>query len=94
MKKVNFNQAFCELNGDRILVKGEPFLMKTILVNKLGSVEHGGDIDKTFDCYNLAKKIHDSDGEVDLTDKEIAMIKEILPGLQTILVGQIIKVLI
>ncbi len=94
MKKVNFNSSFQEFDGTEI--KGEnnqPFLIKTAVMNKLAGAQHS-DVDKSFDCYNLAKRIHDSTEEIELSDKEITMIKESLLGLPILLVGQIINLLV
>jgi len=94
MKKVNFNQPVREIDGSPVIVPGEgEIMLKNVIVRCLGQRQHEGDLDKTFDAYKLAQKIHSSDEDVDLSEKEITIIKSSLNHLGVIVAGQIIELL-
>ena len=94
---VNVNQVLKTIDGqamkDNVDGKAVDATVKMVIVNAiLSPVEKESGIDKVTK-YELAKKIYASD-EVDLDEKEIALIKErVGEGFAPIIVGQIFELL-
>ena len=95
--KINVNQTLKTIEGvimkDMVDGNAVDATVKTAIVNAvLSPVKDESGVDKVKK-YELAKKIYASD-EVDLDEKEIALIKErVGEGFAPIIVGQIFELL-
>lgn len=91
MKKVNLNVALTDLQGNEVLNnKGEKILLNKELAALIASKEAK---ENALQKFELALKLNKAEGETELEDSEIEIIKETIKagGITVLLAAQILK---
>ena len=94
MKKLNFNLPITNLKGEPMNQGGEKMMMHEIIANML-SIAKPVDSNKAVRQLDVALKLYNSKGEIELDDNDVTMIKKITEasGTSTLIIGQIIKII-
>ncbi len=78
MAKFDLNQPIKNLDGTAMESQGEPVVFKDMIVNSLlstGDAELKMEGKKRLELFELAKRIHGSNSQTDLSSGEIELIK-------------------
>lgn len=94
MKKINFNQPITNLEG-KPMMQGKDKMMVNKIVANLLSISKPYKQDKAIRQFDIALKIYNANGVLEIDDEDIAMIKAILnkADTSTLVQGQISKIL-
>jgi hypothetical protein len=93
MKKVNLSVPLAELDGTPVLQDGKHVMLKTVVANKIAAAQHESDFEKTLHRFELAKKIVQSEGPVELDEEDIVFIRNAMSKLSIIAAGQVFQAL-
>lgn len=91
-KKIDFTKALIDFDGREIIDNEVPMTFKSIISRLLAMCKAD---DKVMERWELAQKIYNSSGEIDVTPSQIMLIQNALKesSLTTLVGGQIYHLL-
>ena len=91
-KKIDFTKALIDFDGREIIDNDVPMTFKSIISRLLAMCKAD---DKVMERWELAQKIYNSSGEIDVTPSQIMLIQNALKesSLTTLVGGQIYHLL-
>ena len=91
-KKINFTKALIDFDGREIIDNDVPMTFKSIISRLLAMCKAD---DKVMERWELAQRIYNSSGEIDITPSQIMLIQNALKesSLTTLVGGQIYHLL-
>lgn len=91
-KKIDFTKALIDFDGREIIDNDVPMTFKSIISRLLAMCKAD---DKVMERWELAQKIYNSSGEIDITPSQIMLIQNALKesSLTTLVGGQIYHLL-
>ena len=91
-KKIDFTKALIDFDGREIIDNDVPMTFKSIISRLLAMCKAD---DKVMERWELAQRIYNSSGEIDITPSQIMLIQNALKesSLTTIVGGQIYHLL-
>lgn len=96
MKK-NFNKKIVDYNGTPVMENGVNIIIKDIICKYLflgAGIKDDDNGDKKYEAYKLMRKISEAKGDVDISDKESILIKQVCSlSLNAGAYGQIVELL-
>lgn len=91
-KKIDFTKALIDFDGRKIIDNDVPMTFKSIISRLLAMCKAD---DKVMERWELAQRIYNSSGEIDITPSQIMLIQNALKesSLTTLVGGQIYHLL-
>ena len=91
-KKIDFTKALIDFDGREIIDNDAPMTFKSIISRLLAMCKAD---DKVMERWELAQRIYNSSGEIDITPSQIMLIQNALKesSLTTLVGGQIYHLL-
>ena len=91
-KKIDFTKALIDFDGKEIIDNDVPMTFKSIISRLLAMCKAD---DKVMERWELAQRIYNSSGEIDITPSQIMLIQNALKesSLTTLVGGQIYHLL-